>query len=257
MDTETTTNYSILLASLMFLTILLGMFIVAMLRQYRFRLQEYEWQLIREVTLIDAERKRMYIDLHDEIGAGLASVGVLIQQPSDKDNSIQQKVWKLVQDMRNKIKEIAYDFTPPTLDSLGLKVTIVGLLEEINGGLSIKTKSDFDFDDRQLLPQKSVHIYRIIKEIVTNALKHASCSRIYCSLYEEEKHLILSIGDNGSGIAMNDHTWKHKGSGISHIHSRVRLLHATIQISALPGKGLNYQIRIPIESLTNEKFHGK
>jgi two-component system, NarL family, sensor kinase len=257
MDTQTTTNYPILLASLIFLTVLLAMFIIAMLRQYRFRLQEYEWQLTREVTLIDAERKRMYIDLHDEIGAGLAAVGVLIQQPSTKNDTIQQKIWKLVQDMRSKIKEIAYDFTPPTLESLGLKATIIGLLEEINGGLKIKTESYFDFDDKQLFPEKTVHIYRIIKEILANALKHSQCTLIYCSLYEEEKHLILSISDNGSGIATNDHTWKRKGSGISHIHSRVKLLHATINITTIPAKGMNYHIRIPIESLINKNIHGQ
>ena len=91
MDTQTTTNYTILLASLIFLTILLAMFMFALFRQYRFRLKEYEWQLAREVELIDAERKRMHIDLHDEIGAGLASISILVQQQSIQDNTIHKR----------------------------------------------------------------------------------------------------------------------------------------------------------------------
>lgn len=241
----------------MFLTVLLAMFIFALLRQYRFRLKEYEWQLAREVELIDAERKRIHIDLHDEIGAGLASIGILMQQEPTKDSIIHEKISKQVQDMRIKIKEIAYNFIPPTLESLGLKATIIELLEEINAGHQIKTKSELHFEDSKFLAQKSVHIYRIIKEILTNALKHSSCSSIYCTLKCQEKYLTLLIGDNGIGIRASDNKWMTKGAGVSHIQSRVKLLHASINILSSPGKGINYEIQIPLDSLQNENIYGK
>lgn len=256
MDTQTTTNYTILLASLIFLTILLAMFMFALFRQYRFRLKEYEWQLAREIELIDTERKRMHIDLHDEIGAGLASISILVQQLPVQDHTIYTKVLKQVQNMRTKIREIAYNFIPPSLSSLGLKTTLIELFEEINSGHTVKVKSILAFDDRNFLSKKTVHIYRIIKEILTNTLKHASCTTIRCTLRIQHKMLILFICDNGVGFDTTNKTRMSKGAGLSHIYSRVKLLHATITLLSSPKDGTQYEIVIPLDSLLNEKEHG-
>lgn len=253
MDTQTINTYSTLLASLAFLTILLAMFMFALLRQYRFRLKEYEWQLVREVELIDAERKRMHIDLHDEIGAGLASIGILVQQQSVKDSIIHEKILNQVQNMRMKIREIAYNFIPPSLDSLGFKITIIELLEEINSSHTIKVKSSLEFDDRNFLPQKTIHVYRIIKEILTNILKHAACTTILCTLKIQQKTFVLLICDNGVGFNTTNKNWMSKGAGLSHIYSRGKLLHGTINLSTALNSGTSYEILIPLESLLNQK----
>lgn len=253
MDTQTTTNYTILLASLIFLTILLAMFMFALFRQYRFRLKEYDWQLAREIELIDSERKRIHIDLHDEIGAGLASISILVQQQTVYDKSTHKKVLKQVQNMRSKIREIAYNFIPPCLDTLGLKTTLIELMVEINAIHKIKVKSTLEFDDQNFIPQKAIHIYRIIKEILTNTLKHASCSLISCSMQIQQKNLVLSISDNGTGFNTENRKWMSKGAGLSHIYSRARLLRATIAVSSSYSKGTSYEIHIPLESLLNHQ----
>lgn len=256
MDTQTTTIYSTLLASLAFLSVLLAMFMFALFRQYRFRLKEYDWQLAREVELIDTERKRMHIDLHDEIGAGLASISILVQQLPVQDHTIHAKVLKQVQSMRAKIREIAYNFIPPSLSSLGLKTTLIELFEEINSGYKIKVKSTLEFNDRNFLSTKTVHIYRIIKEILTNTLKHASCTTIFCTLKVQQKMLVLFISDNGMGFNTVDKKSMSKGAGLSHIYSRGKLLHATITLSSSPKDGTQYKIVIPLDSLLNEKEYG-
>jgi len=252
MDTQISNTYSILIASLVFLTILLAMFMIAFSRQYHFLLKEYEWQLAREVELIDRERKRMHIDLHDEIGAGLASISILVQQQSVQDSIIHKKVLKQVQNMRIKIKEIAFNFIPPSLDTLGLKKIIIELLEEINSIHKIKVKATLEFEDKNFIPERAIHIYRIIKEILTNTLKHAACTAINCSLQIEHKTFLLHISDNGVGLKNLNNNWMNKGAGLSHIYSRVKLLHATIRLTTSSNKGTSYEIRIPLESLVNE-----
>ncbi len=224
----------------------------ALFRQYHFRLKEYELQLVREVELIDAERKRMHIDLHDEIGAGLASISILVQQQPDQTHSIHKKVLNQVQNMRTKIREIAYNFIPPSLDSLGLKATLIELLEEINAGHNIKVKSVLEFDDQNFLSQKAIHVYRIIKEILTNVLKHAACTTVHCTLKTQQKTLALLISDNGIGFTTTNKNWMSKGAGITHIYSRAKLLHATINVSTTPNGGTYYEISIPLESLLNK-----
>ena len=109
MDTQIT-NYTLAVASLLFLTVLIAMIMIALFRQFRFKMKEYRTQLAREIELIDTERGRMYNDLHDELGNGLASIGILLQQHPTPHHSIQRKIYRQVQKLRSKIREIAYDF---------------------------------------------------------------------------------------------------------------------------------------------------
>lgn len=255
MFTESSTNYPILLACLLFMSILLAMFIFSLLRQYRFRLIEYEWQLAREIELIDAERKRIHIDLHDEIGAGLSSIGIILQQYPVQNGEIQRKIVDQVQSMRTVIREIAYDFVPPSLDTIGLNKTIIHLFDEIEFTHQIKTITTLDFDDSEFKPQKAVHMYRIVKEITTNTLKHACCNSIHCSIITKQKTLHLLITDDGIGF---NTTYKHslqKGAGLSHIYSRAKLLNARVNLVTSVGNGVKYEIRIPLKSLQTDNAY--
>lgn len=255
MFTENPTNYPILLASLLFMSILLAMFIFSLLRQYRFRLNEYEWQLAREIELIDAERKRIHIDLHDEIGAGLSSIGIILQQYPVQNGDMHRKIVDQVQSMRSVIREIAYDFVPPSLDTIGLKKSIIHLLDEIELTHQIKMATSLNFVDSEFKPQKAIHLYRIVKEITTNTIKHACCTNIHCSITVKQKTLQVVISDDGIGFSTAHKNSLQKGAGLSHIYSRSKLLNARIDLVTSIGNGVKYEIRIPLKSLqTNNDY---
>jgi signal transduction histidine kinase len=247
MHPETTSHYSILIASLVFLTIILGLFSLGLFFQYRLRLQEYEAQLAREIELIDAERKRIHIDLHDEIGSGLASIGVLVQQQVSGDETIQKKIRDQVTSMRSKIKEIAYDFVPTTLHTQGLPITIKALVDEMTYTYNITTKCTIDIHDTLFNPVKSIHIYRIIKEVLTNSLRHAHCKQVTCSIKQEQKTLTVILTDDGIGF--NSKAIQANGTGVSHIYSRAKILRAAVDIESSRQYGTRYTIQIPLESL--------
>lgn len=247
MHPETTSHYTILIAGLVFLTIILALFSLGLFFQYRLRLQEYEAQLAREIELIDAERKRIHIDLHDEIGSGLASIGILVQQQVSSDETIQKKIRDQVTSMRTKIREIAYDFVPTTLDTQGLHVTIKALVDEMTYNYNIKTKCTIQMDDALFNPIKSIHVYRIIKEVLINALTHAQCKQITCFIKQDQKMLLAVLTDDGIGF--NSNIIQTKGTGVSHIYSRAKILRAAVDIESNKQYGTRYTIKIPLESL--------
>lgn len=251
MDPQTTVNLSqVFLTSLGFMSILLCMVLIALIRRFRIRLQQYRAELAREVELIDAERRRIHTDLHDELGSGLASISLLAQQvqASHPLPAIDKIYWHTIS-LRNKIKEIAYNFVPPILETRGLAIAIQDYTEELNANHPVTITCQINMFDQHYAISKSIHVYRLTRELLSNALKHARCSHIQLNATENKRCLTVSISDNGIGFRTSHPLTSHMGSSLSHLQSRVNILKARISIHATPGNGTQIQIIIPLQTL--------
>jgi signal transduction histidine kinase len=250
MFTQTSEFYTSFLAGLLFLTVLLGMMLLSILRQFRHRIRESKAQLSREIELVDAERRRMHRDLHDEFGSGLSAIGLLVQQLNPRaTKQVPDKIFHEVQHLRTRIRNIAYDFAPPALESSGLVAAIQEYLDNVDNMRLVFLYRQISVNDKQFKISKCLHIYRIIREIMINALKHAQCTRIIVSLKETEKVLILQISDNGAGFDYGNTLQRREGSGLSHIQARAGLLEATMRVESSKGKGTSYHLQIPLYNL--------
>lgn len=251
MDTQTTIDLKqVFLTCLAFMSILLLIVLVTLIRRFRLRLQQYHLQLAREVELIDAERRRIHTDLHDELGTGLASISLLAQQvQSHKSLPVVEKIYHQTLILRTKIREIAYNFVPVILETRGLAIAIQDYVEEIASNHPVTITADIHIEDHGYSLPKSVHLYRLMRELLTNALKHARCSRIFLELRENRKFVILSLSDNGIGFLPEQTAIWLKGTGLSHIQSRANILKAHLSIRSAPGNGTDITIRIPLQSL--------
>jgi len=198
MDTQTTGIYFTLITILAFLTLLLTLFIFSLLRHQKQRLKEYREQMRREVELIDRERERIAADLHDELGSGLAAIGLLLQQTSENNSSpLLEKAGVQLERQREKIKDITHNLIPRILESHGLTVALEDLFDEMRLAGNIRVSAMLLLNDASYQPAKTVHIYRIIREILTNAIRHAGATAVYIRCEQDEKKILLSIKDNG------------------------------------------------------------
>lgn len=251
MDPQTAIDLKqVFLTSLAFMSVLLLIVLVTLIRRFRLRLQQYHLQLAREVELIDAERRRIHTDLHDELGTGLAGISLLAQQipPHDSVPAV-EKIYQQTLVLKTKIREIAYNFVPAILETRGLAIAIQDHVEEIAISHPVTITADIHIMDHLYSLPKSVHLYRLMRELLTNALKHACCSRICLQLRENKKSVILSLSDNGIGFLPElPATWL-KGTGLSHIQSRANILKAHLSIRSAPGTGTDISISIPLQSL--------
>jgi two-component system NarL family sensor kinase len=79
-------------------------------------------------------------------------------------------------------------------------------------------------------------IYRIVQELVSNILKHASASEAFIQLIREDHRLNIVVEDNGRGFDTSL-LEKSGGAGWANIRSRVEYLKGQMDLHSEPGKG--------------------
>lgn len=250
MDIQTQGLYLTLITGLVFVTGLLILYIHSLRKQYRYRILLTRQQLTREVELIDRERERIANDLHDEFGSGLAAIGLWLQQAIEKkDTSVLEKACFALQDQRKKIRQIAHNFVPRILASHGLRYAISDLLDEFRLHAAPVLESELSMEDEHFSPAKSVHVFRIIREILLNTLQHANATRIRFSCTQDSCFLHLYFQDNGTGWMPDSEKRNGEGWGLQSIDTRVKLLQAQLEYGLAINRETVCRIRIPMSSM--------
>ena len=91
-------------------------------------------------------------------------------------------------------------------------------------------------------PSQRRHVLLIFKEVMHNALKHSGSTETKLSLSAEDKELIMSFRDNGSGFRMNG---QNVGHGLNNVKRRAQLINAKISIQS-EGGGTKAELVLPL-----------
>src|SRR5690606_17496656 len=105
----------------------------------------------------------------------------------------------------------------------------------------------------QLLPEYELMIYRIVQELVQNALKYAEATRIIVQLDHTDGLFTVTVEDNGKGFDTNTIT-PIPGSGLHSIRSRINAIGGTIEITSSSGKGTTIYIEMEIVNLQSDSL---
>jgi signal transduction histidine kinase len=132
---------------------------------------------------------------------------------------------------------------PESLLKLGLENALGDLCHLLH---SEKVKIEFQaFDISNTIPVSSqINIYRIVQELLNNALKHSGCSEILVSCSQNGNTFFISVEDNGKGFDISSSDDK-TGLGIKNLKSRVELLNGTYNVESNKS-GTYYNIELKI-----------
>lgn len=201
----------------------------------------------------EKERQRIAGDLHDSSLQNLTHLIHVIELSSlfiDQDPAraklelatLVKKLRMIIEDIRNTI----YDLRPMEFDDLGFKDAIQNMVEKLQKETNIYIKLIMEAD----IPIRNglifSNIYRIIKECVTNAIKHSEASEVMVTVFEKEDICHTEIRDNGIGFELNKERKRHFGLQI--LEERIQLLKGTLEIysSEIEATGTIIKIGIPI-----------
>ncbi len=212
----------------------------------------------QELNTIDAmiagqekERQRLASDLHDSVGATLATAKLqfsYLQKHKDQLETMDdlfQKTSKLLDDAYNEVRTMAHIKNSGVIAKNGLLPAVQKLAKNASNvnNLMIEVQ-DFGLTGR-LENTLEIAIFRVVQELITNIIKHAKASEASISITQHKDSLSIIIEDNGIGFNPKK-IIKNEGMGLTSIEKRVEHLEGTMEVDSTPGKGTSVLIDIPI-----------
>ncbi|MVZ65327.1 hypothetical protein GQF61_05630 [Sphingobacterium sp. DK4209] len=192
------------------------------------------------------ERVRLARDLHDGLGGMLAGIKLNLSQmlhvkQTFEEQDLQQTIDRLGNSVQ-ELRRISRNMMPESLAQSGLEVALRDLCVDSKlPGLQISC-SFFDLNNVRSA-QVNVMIYRIVQELIGNALKHAKASKIMLQCSQADEHFFITIEDNGQGFDTKQNT--HAGQGLKNIKNRVDLLSGKLEIdSTREGTVINIELYV-------------
>ncbi|UCJ04778.1 hypothetical protein KTO58_13795 [Chitinophaga pendula] len=219
------------------LVVFLGAFIVYLLfrdsrRRQKYRLQQIQEQEQRQaaVAVLDAaekERKRIATDLHDNLGVYAASIASNVSQlsqhvPFAHEHLLQQ----LKNNSHNMILEL--NDTIWILKKERLRLTAISdriktfllRLSTSHPHIDMEVQEDI-MTDVELPAAHAFHLFQIVKEAITNTIKHSGADQLVIVIRSENDWEMI-ITDNGCGSLLTDNL-QTDGNGLRHIRSRASI----------------------------------
>jgi two-component system sensor histidine kinase DegS len=206
----------------------------------------------------EMERQRIARDLHDMSLQSLTHLIHSIELSSmfiDSDpqraklemKSVAQRVRAVINEMRN----IIYDLRPMEFDDLGFREAIENMVDkmqkETGAILNLYMTDDITTGNNLIF----TNIYRIVRECLSNAIRHSVAREINISISEKDDFFTIEVADNGIGLKDEDMSGKDRHFGLQILEERVQILRGTLQIRTINGSetGTVVAIKIPVASL--------
>ncbi len=197
--------------------------------------------LIHETMLAqEGERKRIARELHDHIGQSIYSIylgldGMNRHIHNSEFSARLEKMNTVMEDTLQCLKRLTKELRPQMYDNLGLESAIRSSVDDwrelyrIDFELSIELPNEL-----KLKNEEGLHLFRIIQESVSNAVRHGKADNIKIKIYKVNTELYFQVSDNGSGFDLQK--IDNNGLGLRHMKERVKMLKGDIKwISQIGG----------------------
>lgn len=216
---------------------------------------ELENKLLEEQSNYKIQEQRLDIsrELHDNVGSQLTFIISILDNLKNSsvqfDDAIDKKIDTLTNFANKSISELRdtiWVLNSKQLSLSELKSRMLNFIKDASESVeTIRFQFDFDIqNDVQLSSKQAINLYRILQEIVNNAIKHANAKDISVSISQIENELQIKISDNGIGF---DYESKKKISfGLTNIQNRVQEVNGRLQVESNQKKGTNYSITVKL-----------
>jgi len=200
------------------------------IRAYQERLQSMSFDA---VVTEEQERRRIAIDLHDRLGQALALAQIkLTSVRGELVGDIRSQVDGAVGLLEQAIADargLIFELSPPILYDLGLKAALGWLADDLEKRHGLKVEVNDDGEDKPLDDAAKAVIFRAVRELLMNVLKHAQSTEAKVSLHLSEGQVRIDVEDRGVGFELGASAGASGGQGFG-------LLSVREQIARLGGQ---------------------
>jgi signal transduction histidine kinase len=215
------------------------------LASQRIKELEQEKKITATNSLLEGETKeraRLSRDLHDGLG-GMLSVARLkistmkgnLTIPEENVAAFNTAI-ELLDNSIRELRRVAHNLMPESLMTYGLNAALTDFCRSTG-----KVTYHFFGEDKRHDEKLEIATYRIVNELVNNALKHSQAENINVQLVSDEDRLHIIVEDDGRGFDLKKAETKG-GTGLRNIRSRVTSFGGKIEMITAPGQGTEVNV---------------
>ncbi len=187
----------------------------------------------------EGEKKKIARELHDGLGQQLVLLNLLLQNltPVASDEAALEQIKQLLQGSIQELREMAYNLLPPALEK-GFLNALERFAHRINatGKMTLTLSIADQINEESFVNVDRFNLYRIVQEVLNNALKHSKASEISISIQPiEGSKISLVVIDNGVGFNSEG---LNEGLGMQNMKHRMDMAGIKGSISSEKGRGV-------------------
>ena len=199
----------------------------------------------RAFHALGQDQQRIGHDLREGVGQQLAGVAMLLQslaaQLSRQAHPLATEAGQIAALINHSVEDVralSRSLSPVGVAPTGLSVALDGLVERARsvGGLNVECVLEIEAG-HTICPVDADHLFGIIDEAVTNAMRHAQARNLWIRLIASPTRLELDIGDDGRGLAAASISSGNVTQGLALMMHRARGIGATLSFGRREPQG--------------------
>ncbi len=224
-----------LMKLVMYNSILIAPLLIHGYKTYKGKESIYNNHMMEE---LEEERQRIAIFLHDEILQNLIALLHVAKSKEEKE-----QLSKVI----GEIRGVSHDLYPIVVGDLGVDEALKNFIYDIKNDYNIEIEYQYDYSSGVLPNAIALVLYRTVKELVTNGIKHSGCTKITVVISGQADKVSCMVSDNGKGfrIPENEKLLKSPHMGIYTIKKQISDLKGNVRIISNK-EGSEIQIYIPL-----------
>lgn len=146
-----------------------------------------------------------------------------------------------------KVKGFILNLRPMMLDDLGVVPTLRRYVDSFSDNSGVPTHLMVTGKERRLESHKEVTIFRIVQELLNNAVDHAHATNIQINLDVSDDRVRVSVEDNGSGFELAETLTSPDADklGLATMRERIEMLGGQIHFDSGLGRGTRVSFELP------------
>ena len=199
----------------------------------------------------EAERARIALELHDELGGALTGLKMGIRQlkrchpeaPAGMLAELDELSGQVDGAVRS-VRRLATEMRPAVLDDFGLVAALQSHFQEFLTRTGLAGQFESEVEDLPLAAETASACYRIFQETLTNVARHAEATAVTAKINMQADCAVIQVTDNGRG--MDPATAAKTGHlGLVGMRERAELVSGTLDIHSAPQQGTSVLLKVP------------
>ena len=239
--------FAILIAATVIVGGVISYFLFSMVRQFRHyrRLQDNSNQA--KVEALEEERQLISADLHDDIGPLLSATLFKlaeIKPVSPIEQELLQESREHIDSIYARVRDLSAMLVPRSIERKGPLFALEEFIEMYRRTNTLEVQIE-PVSCKGLSASRSLHLFRMLQEILHNAIRHSKAKRLIISGEMEKDRLVIRTADDGVGFDIHGAS-AGPGLGLQNLAIRAKMIGAMLRTDSFPGSGTKHRIELSV-----------